>query len=464
MSQFDVVFIGGGPGGYVGAIRASQLGLKSACVEMKALGGTCLNVGCIPSKALLESSELVSMAQHDFATHGIEFKGDVRMDIVKLMNRKDGIVSDQVKGIAFLFKKNKVTHFQGKGRISGPGQVEVKKADGSTEILSTKSIVISTGSIPRELPNLPFDGEVVGSSTEALTYNTVPKTLLVVGGGYIGLEMGSVWNRLGSKVIVVDLSPDIVSTMDQEVSKAYKKILEKQGFEFVLGAKIQGWDKKSKTMKVEKSDGAVVEIKADKVLVAAGRVPYTQGVGLDSVGVKINDRGVIEVDDHFQTNVPGIYAIGDCIRGPMLAHKAEEEGVAVADILAGKPAHVNYETVPGIVYTYPEVASVGQTEEQLKAAGIEYNKGKYPYSPNGRAKALGATDGFAKILADKKTDRILGVHIIGARASEMISEAVIAMEFKASSEDLAKSFHGHPTLSEIVREAALDVQGLSRQK
>jgi dihydrolipoamide dehydrogenase len=464
MSQYDVVFIGGGPGGYVGAIRASQLGLKTACVEMKSLGGTCLNVGCIPSKALLESSELVSMAQHDFGSHGIEFKGDLRMDILKLMKRKEGIVSDQINGISFLFKKHKVTHIQGKGKITGPGQVEVKKADGTSETLATKSIVIATGSVPRELPNLPFDGEVVGSSTEALSYNSVPKTLLVVGGGYIGLEMGSVWNRLGSKVIVVDLSPEIVPTMDQEVSKAYRRILEKQGFEFVLGAKIKSWDKKTKTMSIEKSDGSSLQVKADKVLVSAGRVAYTEGVGLESVGVKADERGVVQIDDHFQTSAPGVYAIGDCVRGPMLAHKAEEEGVAVADILAGKPGHVNYDTVPGIVYTYPEVASVGKTEEQLKASGIEYNKGKYPYAPNGRAKALGATDGFVKILADKKTDRILGVHIIGARASEMISEAVIAMEFKASSEDLAKSFHGHPTLSEIMREAALDVLGQSRQK
>jgi dihydrolipoamide dehydrogenase len=404
------------------------------------------------------------MAQHDFGSHGIEFKGDLRMDILKLMKRKEGIVSDQINGISFLFKKHKVTHIQGKGKITGPGQVEVKKADGTSETLATKSIVIATGSVPRELPNLPFDGEVVGSSTEALSYNSVPKTLLVVGGGYIGLEMGSVWNRLGSKVIVVDLSPEIVPTMDQEVSKAYRRILEKQGFEFVLGAKIKSWDKKTKTMSIEKSDGSSLQVKADKVLVSAGRVAYTEGVGLESVGVKADERGVVQIDDHFQTSAPGVYAIGDCVRGPMLAHKAEEEGVAVADILAGKPGHVNYDTVPGIVYTYPEVASVGKTEEQLKASGIEYNKGKYPYAPNGRAKALGATDGFVKILADKKTDRILGVHIIGARASEMISEAVIAMEFKASSEDLAKSFHGHPTLSEIMREAALDVLGQSRQK
>lgn len=464
MSQFDVVFIGGGPGGYVGAIRASQLGLKTACVEMKALGGTCLNVGCIPSKALLESSELVAMANHDFETHGIEIKGEVKMNLGRFMKRKEGIVSDQTNGIGFLFKKNKVTHLQGKGRIVGPGQVEIKKTDGTSEVVQTKAIVIATGSAPRELPQLPFDGEIIGSSTEALSYTAVPKNLLIVGGGYIGLEMGSVWNRLGSKVTVIDLAPEIVPSMDAEVARTFRKILEKQGFEFLLGAKIQGWDKKTKTLKVLKADGNEVDLKADKILVAAGRVPYTDGVGLENVGVTPDERGVIPVDDHFQTKAPGVYAIGDCIRGPMLAHKAEEEGVAVADILAGKPGHVNYETVPGIVYTYPEVASVGKTEEQLKAAGIEYNKGKYPYSPNGRAKALGATEGFVKILADKKTDRILGVHIIGARASELISEAVIAMEFKASSEDIAKSFHGHPTLSEMVREAALDVLGMARQK
>lgn len=464
MSQFDVVFIGGGPGGYVGAIRASQLGLKTACIEMKSLGGTCLNVGCIPSKALLESSELVAMANHDFAGHGIEIKGEVKMDIAKFLKRKEGIVTDQINGIGFLFKKNKVTHLQGKGKILSAGKIEVTKADGTKEVVEAKSIVIATGSAPRQIPQVPFDGEFIGSSTEALCYTSVPKNLVVIGGGYIGLEMGSVWMRLGSKVTVVDLAPEIVPAMDQEVSKAYRRILEKQGFEFVLGAKIQGWDKKTRTLKVQKSDGTEVDFKADKVLVAAGRVPYTEGVGLENVGIQPDERGMVGVDDHFQTSAPGVYAIGDCIRGPMLAHKAEEEGVAIADILAGKPGHVNYDTVPGIVYTYPEVASVGKTEEQLKAAGIEYNKGKYPYAPNGRAKALGATDGFVKILADKKTDRILGVHIIGARASEMISEAVIAMEFKASSEDLAKSFHGHPTLSEIVREAALDVQGLSRQK
>lgn len=462
--SYDVVFVGGGPGGYVGAIRAAQLGLKTACVEMQALGGTCLNVGCIPSKALLESSELLAQAHHDFQSHGIEIKGDVRMDIAKLMKRKEKIVSDQVVGIGFLFKKYKVDHIEGRGKILAPGKVEVSKRDGSKQTIETRNIVLATGSIPREIPAVPFDGEVVGSSTEALAYTSVPKTLLVIGGGYIGLEMGSVWNRLGSKVIVVDLSPEIVPAMDQEVSRAFKRILEKQGFEFVLGAKIQKWDKKSKTLTVQKSDGSEASIKADKVLVAAGRVAYTEGLGLEDVGVKKDERGVVQVDDHFQTSVPGIFAIGDVIRGPMLAHKAEEEGVAVADVLAGKPAHVNYDTVPGIVYTFPEVASVGKTEEQLKASGVEYNKGKYSYAPNGRAKALGSIEGFAKILADKKTDRILGVHIIGARASEMISEAVVAMEFKASSEDLAKSFHGHPTLSEIMREAALDVTGQARQK
>lgn len=462
--MYDLVVIGAGPGGYVGAIRASQLGMKVACVEMKALGGTCLNVGCIPSKALLESSELLHMANHDFESHGISLSGAAKMNLGHLMKRKEKIVSDQVNGIGFLFKKNKIDHVQGKGKVLSAGKVEVTSADGKKQVLEAKHIVLATGSIPRELPNLPFDGEFVISSTEALELTAVPKTLLVVGGGYIGLEMGSVWARLGSKVIVVDLAPEIVPSMDQEVSKTFRRMLEKQGFEFLLGAKITGMDKKRKMLKIQKSDGTDVELTGDKLLVAAGRVAYSHGLGLEEVGVKKDERGVVIVDDHFQTSVPGIYAIGDLIRGPMLAHKAEEEGVALAEILAGKPGHVNYNTVPGIVYTFPEVASVGKTEEQLKAEGIEYNKGKYPYSPNGRAKALGTTEGFAKILADKKTDRILGVHIIGARASELISEAVIAMEFSASSEDLARSFHGHPTLSEIMREAALDVNGLARQK
>lgn len=462
--MFDIIFVGAGPGGYVGAIRAAQLGLKVAVVEMKALGGTCLNVGCIPSKALLESSELLHMAHKDFESHGIDIKGDVKINMPQFMKRKEKIVSDQVNGISFLFKKHKIEHLQGKGKILAPGKVEVAKADGAKQVFESKNIIIASGSAPRELPNLPFDGQVIVSSTEALCFTEIPKVLVIVGGGYIGLEMGSVWNRLGSKVIVVDLAPDIVPAMDKEVSTAFKRILEKQGFEFILGAKISGFDKKSKSLKLQKTDGADAEIKCDKLLVAAGRVPFTEGLGLESVGVKKDDRGVIEVDGHFQTNVPGIYAIGDVIRGPMLAHKAEDEGVAVAEILAGKPGHVNYDTIPGIVYTYPEVATVGKTEEQLKASGIEYNKGKYLYAPNGRAKALGATDGFVKILADKKTDRVLGVHIIGARASEMISETVLAMEFNASSEDIARSFHGHPTLSEIVREAALDVTGMSRQK
>ncbi len=462
--MFDVVFVGAGPGGYVGAIRAAQLGLKVAVIEMKSLGGTCLNVGCIPSKALLESSELLHMAHKDFTDHGIDIKGEIKINMSQFMKRKEKIVADQVGGIGFLFKKNKIEHVQGKGKILAVGKVEVTKADDSKQVIETKNIVLASGSVPREIPSLTFDGQTVVSSTEALCFTEVPKTLVIVGGGYIGLEMGSVWNRLGSKVIVVDLAPEIVPAMDKEVSTAYRKILEKQGFEFVLGAKINGFDKKSKALKVQKSDGNEVEFKCDKLLVAAGRVAFTEGLGLEEAGIKKDERGVVEVDDHFQTSVSGIYAIGDVIRGPMLAHKAEEEGVAVAEIIAGKPGHVNYETVPGIVYTFPEVATVGKTEEQLKTAGIEYNKGKYPYAPNGRAKALGSTDGFVKILADKKTDRILGVHIIGARASEMIAEAVVAMEFHASSEDLARSFHGHPTLSEIMREAALDVTGMARQK
>lgn len=462
--MFDVVFIGAGPGGYVGAIRASQLGLKVAVIEMKEVGGTCLNVGCIPSKALLESSELYHMAHHDFEDHGISINGDIKMSISHLMKRKEKIVSDQVTGIGFLFKKNKIEHIRGKAKLTSASKISVQKPDGSTSEIEAKAIVLATGSTPRQLPNLPFDGELVVSSEETLSFTAIPKSLVVIGGGVIGLELGSVWNRLGAKVTVVDVAPEICPTMDLEVMRTFRKTLEKQGFVFHLGSKILSLDKKTKKLKIQLSNGSELELTGDKILVSAGRVAYSEGLGLETVGVKKDDRGLVWVDEHFQTSLPGVYAIGDLIRGPMLAHKAEEEGVAVAEILAGRHGHVNYETVPGVVYTFPEIASVGKTEEQLKAEGIEYNKGKYPYAPNGRAKALGSTEGFVKILADKKTDRILGVHIIGARASEMISEAVVAMEFKASSEDLAKSFHAHPTLSEIMREAALDVLGVARQK
>lgn len=465
-AQFDVIFIGGGPGGYVGAIRAAQLGMKTAVIEKRgALGGTCLNVGCIPSKALLESSEHFAFAQHDIADHGIEVSG-VKLDLEKMMARKRKIVSDLTGGIEYIFKKNSITYFKGTGAIRAPGQVTVNLNEGGSLELQCKSIVIATGSVPNSLPGVNFDGTHIISSTEALELNRVPKHLIVIGAGYIGLEMGSVWLRLGAEVTVLEYANGICGTMDQGVAKRLQQILKKQGMKFELGVKVLGAQVSKGQVVVNfenRKDQSQHQIIGDMVLVSAGRKPYTEGLGLDKVGVKVDQRGVIEVDDHFQTNVPGIYAVGDTIRGPMLAHKAEEEGVALAEILAGQAGHVNYETVPGVIYTWPEVASVGATEEQLKEQGIEYRSGTFPFSANGRAKALGFTEGQAKVLADAKTDRILGVHIIGPRASEMISEAVVAMEFGGSSEDLARSFHAHPTLSEVLREAALAVDKRARQ-
>lgn len=461
---FDLIFIGGGPGGYNGAIRAAQLGMQVAVVEKdKTLGGTCLNVGCIPSKALLESSELYAQATHKFEAHGIVAEG-VKVDLPRMLKRKDQIVGQLTRGIEYLFKKNKITWLKGTGAFAGAGKLNVTASDGTVTTHDYKNVVIATGSEPSSLPGIELDGEAVVTSTEALSFPEVPKQLVVIGGGVIGLELGSVWARLGSRVTVLEYAPQIMGGSDLEVAKAAEKIFTQQGIEFVLEARVKSAKKMRKGAEVVfELKGAEQKIHADRVLVCAGRRPYTTALGLDQVGVKVDERGRIPVDKKWQTNVPGIYAIGDVIPGMMLAHKAEDEGVAVAENLAGKSGHVTYEAIPGIVYTHPEVASVGQTEEQLKKAGIEYKKGNFPYTPNGRAKALAETDGFVKILADKHTDRILGAHIIGARAGELIAEIAVAMEFKASAEDLARSAHAHPTLSEIVKQAALAVDGRATQ-
>ena len=466
MEEFDVVIIGSGPGGYVGAVRAAQLGLKTAIVEKdKTFGGTCLNVGCIPSKALLESSEHYAAAQHDFKSHGIDLKG-VSLNLENMMGRKSKIVKDLTGGIAYLFKKNKVTAFNGLGVIRDPRTVEVKKEDGSSELVKTKNIVIATGSIPNSLPGAEFDGQKIISSTEALSLDKVPAHMIVVGAGAIGLEMGSVWLRLGAKVTVIEYASKICGATDSQISQKLQQILTKQGMEFKLSQKVISAASKGKSVEVtiESLENQQKEtVIGDIVLVAAGRKAFTEGLGLSNVGIQTDKRGVILVDDHLRTSVPNIFAIGDVIPGPMLAHKAEEEGVAVAEIIAGQAGHVNYETVPGIIYTWPEVASVGLSEEQAKQKGLNYKVGTFPFSPNGRAKALGFTDGLVKILADAETDRIIGAHIVGPRASEMISELVIGMEFSASAEDIARSFHAHPTLSEVIREAALAVDRRARQ-
>lgn len=461
-SVYDVVIVGAGPGGYTGAIRAAQLGLKTAVIEKNpTLGGTCLNIGCIPSKALLDSSEHYSMAQHDLAAHGVDLP-KVGLNLPVMMKRKDKIVGELTGGIEFLFKKNKIDWIKGAGKITGPGEVTVS---GKTKV-QAKHIILATGSVPVELPFLPFDGKTVVSSTEALSFDKVPEHLIVVGGGAIGLEMGSVWLRLGAKVTVIEFADKICGPMDKQISNDLLRILKKQGMEFVLSSKVTGADIKGKTVTVNYesvADGKKGSLQGDKVLVSVGRKPFMKDLGLEDVGVKLTDRGQIAVDEHFQTSVPGIYAVGDVTPGAMLAHKAEEEGVALAEMLAGKPGHVNYHTVPWVIYTWPEVAGVGYSEEELKAKGTEYNSGSFPFSANARAKALGFTDGRVKILADKKTDVVLGVHIVGPRASDMIAEAVVAMEFGASSEDIARSFHAHPTLSEVMREAALAVDKRARQ-
>ena len=458
--EVDLLVIGAGPGGYVAAIRAAQLGLKTAVVEKdKTFGGTCLNVGCIPSKALLYASELYEEAGHKFGRMGIDI-GQPKLDLAAMMKFKDEGVDGNVKGVAFLFKKNKVESIQGIGRIVAPGKVEVKAGDGKTQVLETKAIVIATGSDVARLKGIDIDEKRIVSSTGALVLDQAPSRLLIVGAGVIGLELGSVWRRLGSEVLVVEFLDRILPGMDNEVCRQFQRLLERQGIKFRLSSKVTAVDTSGRRLKagVEPSSGGAVEtIEADVVLVAVGRVPYTEGLGLEQVGVSKDNRGRVVVDGHFKTSVPGIYAIGDVIAGPMLAHKAEDEGVAVAEILAGQAGHVNYDVIPNVIYTFPEVASIGKTEEELKEAGITYNVGKFPFTANGRAKVNQQTEGFVKILADARTDRVLGVHIVGADAGNMIAEAAVAMEFGAASEDIARTCHAHPTLTEAVKEAALAV-------
>jgi dihydrolipoamide dehydrogenase len=459
--SYDLIVIGTGPGGYVCAIRAAQLGLKTAVVEKRStFGGTCLNIGCIPSKALLHASELFEEAGHAFAAMGIGVPAP-KLDLKQMLVFKDQAVDGNTKGVDFLLKKNKVDTFIGAGRIAAPGKVEVKAADGKTQVLETKSIVIATGSDVAKLRGIDIDEKRIVSSTGALTLPEVPKHLLVIGAGVIGLELGSVWRRLGAKVTVVEFLDGVLPGMDGEVRKNAQRLFEKQGMTFKLSSKVTGVDTSGKTLKASvepaKGEGKAETIEADVVLVSTGRVPYTDGLGLKELGVKMDERGRVVVDHYYATSVPGVWAIGDVIAGPMLAHKAEDEGVAVAEILVGQAGHVNYDVIPAVVYTMPEIASVGKTEEELKAANVAYNAGKFPFTANGRAKANQQTDGFVKILADAKTDRVLGVHIVGSDAGNMIAEACIAMEFGASAEDIARTCHAHPTLPEAVKEAALAV-------
>ena len=457
---YDLIVIGTGPGGYVCAIRAAQLGMKVAVVEKRAThGGTCLNVGCIPSKALLHASEIFEEAGHKFAKMGIGV-GTPKLDLAMMMKFKDEGVDGNVKGVEFLLKKNKIDAVHGAGRIVAAGKVEVKGADGKTQTLETKNIVIATGSDVAQLKGVDIDEKRIVSSDRGIALDKVPGKLLVIGAGVIGLELGSVWRRLGSQVTMVEFLDRILPGMDNEVARQSQRLMEKQGMTFKLASKVTGVDASGAVLKVkvEPAAGGTAEtIEADVVLVAIGRVPYTEGLGLEEIGVKKDNRGRVVTDAHFATGVPGIYAIGDVIAGPMLAHKAEDEGMAVAELIAGKAGHVNYDVIPGVVYTFPEIASVGKTEEELKTAGVAYNAGKFPFTANGRAKANQQTDGFVKILADAKTDRVLGVHVVGADAGNMIAEAAVAMEFGASAEDIARTCHAHPTLPEAVKEAALAV-------
>jgi dihydrolipoamide dehydrogenase len=456
--SFDLTIIGTGPGGYVCAVRAAQLGMKVAVVEKwPTFGGTCLNIGCIPSKALLHVSELYEEAGHKFGQFGIEVSTP-KINLEAMMAHKDDVVKSNTGGIEYLFKKNKITAFYGTGAITAPGKVKVTAEDGTVTEIETKNIVIATGSVPANLAGIEIDEESIVTSTGALKLSKVPKHMLVIGAGVIGLELGSVWARLGAKVTVVEYLDRILPGMDGEVVKQFQRMLSKQGFEFKLATKVTGVEKSSKGLvaTVEPAAGGEAEkIETDVALVAIGRVPYTEGLGLEGVGVALDKRGRVVTDGHYRTNVDGIYAIGDVIAGPMLAHKAEDEGIAIAEILAGQAGHVNYGVIPGVVYTTPEVASVGKTEEELKAEGVAYKAAKFPFTANGRAKAMLATDGFVKILADKATDRVLGCHIVGKGAGEMIHEAAVLMEFGGSAEDLARTCHAHPTMSEAVREAAL---------
>jgi dihydrolipoamide dehydrogenase len=458
--DYDLVVIGSGPGGYVAAIRAAQLGLKTACVEKReTLGGTCLNIGCIPSKALLYSSELFEQTGHGLARHGIKVPG-VELDLPAMMAQKDRVVAANVSGVAFLFKKNKIDWIKGSGRIAAPGLVEVALNEGGQRQVRTRHILIATGSEVTPLPGIAIDEQRIISSTGGLSLPAVPKHLVVIGAGYIGLELGSVWRRLGAEVTVVEFLDRILAGMDGEVAKAMERLLQKQGISFRLGTKVTAAtpSEAGVALTLEPAKGGPAEsLAADVVLVAVGRRPHLEGLGLEAIGVALDERGRVKTDGHFATNLPGIHAIGDAIAGPMLAHKAEDEGIAVAEILAGQAGHVNYDAIPGVVYTWPEAAAVGKTEEELKAEGIAYKTGKFPFIANGRARAMAMTDGFVKILADQATDRILGAHIVGPNAGDLIAELVVGMEFAAAAEDIARSSHAHPTLNEAVKEAALAV-------
>lgn len=465
--QFDVVVIGGGPGGYVAAIRAAQLGFNTACIDEwkndkggPAPGGTCTNVGCIPSKALLQSSEYFEHAGHSFADHGIGLK-DLRIDVAKMLGRKDAVVKQNNEGILYLFKKNKVTFFHGRGAFlkSGDSGYEIQVSGAATEVISGRHIIVATGSNPRALPGAPFDEDKILSNDGALRIGAVPKRLGVIGSGVIGLEMGSVWRRLGSDVTVLEGLPTFLGAVDQQIAKEAHKAFTKQGLKIELGVKIDkvAPGKSSVTVTYANAKGEATKLEVDKLIVSIGRVPNTVGLNPDAVGLKLDERGAIAVDEHCRTNLPNVWAVGDVVRGPMLAHKAEEEGVAVAERIAGQHPHVNFNTVPWVIYTSPEIAWVGQTEQQLKAEGREFKAGTFPFLANGRARAMGDTTGMVKMLADAKTDEILGVHIVGPFASELIAEAVVAMEFRASAEDIARICHAHPSLSESTKEAALAV-------
>ncbi|MEO3428147.1 dihydrolipoyl dehydrogenase [Pelagibius sp. CAU 1746] len=460
--QYDLVVIGGGPGGYVAAIRAAQLGMKTACVEGRgALGGTCLNVGCIPSKALLQSSEKYADAARHFAGHGIKVEG-LALDVAAMMARKDEVVKGLTKGIEMLFKKNKVDYVKGWGSIPAAGSVKVKLADGGEETLSAKNILIATGSESTPLPGVETDEKQVVTSTGALALDKVPGQMVVIGAGVIGLEMGSVWSRLGAEVTVVEFLDRILPGMDGDIAKQTQRILGKQGLKFKLGTKVTGAKngKGGVTLALEPAKGGEAEeLKTDVVLVAIGRRPFTEGLGLKELGVAMDNRGVIQVDENFKTSVDGIYAIGDCVPGPMLAHKAEEDGVVAVERMTGQKSHIDYNLVPGVVYTWPEVAGVGKTEEQLKEAGIDYKVGKFSFMANSRARAVGDTDGVVKVLADKRTDKVLGVHIVGPLAGDILAECVTIMEFGGSAEDIARTCHSHPSMGEAVKEAALAADG-----
>jgi dihydrolipoamide dehydrogenase len=460
MATYDLVVIGTGPGGYVCAIRAAQLGMKVAVVEKnETLGGTCLNIGCMPSKALLHASEMFEEAAHSFAKMGVSVPPP-KLDLPSMMNFKQQGIDGNVKGVEFLMKKNKIDVIHGTGKILGTGKLEVSNSDGRAQAVETKNIVIATGSDVAKLNGIEIDEKRIVSSTGALSLDRVPERLLIVGAGVIGLELGSVWQRLGAKVTVVEFLDRILPGMDGEVAKQFQRILEKQGFAFKLSTKVVGIDTSGNNLvaKVEPAAGGASEtLDADVVLVCIGRVPYTNGLGLKEAGVALDNRGRVQIDPHFATSLKGVYAIGDVVAGPMLAHKAEDEGVAVAEILAGQAGHVNYDVIPGVVYTTPEVSAVGKTEEELKQAGVAYTAGKFPFTANGRSKVNQTTEGFVKVLADAKTDRVLGVHIVGREAGEMIHEAAVLMEFGGSAEDLARTCHAHPTRSEAVKEAALAV-------